>query len=328
MKLAIGLLGIFLAGAPAWALEREPLSLEATIPLGRVSGRIDHLAIDLSRKRLYVAELGNDSVGVVDLRSGKLLRTLTGLSGPQGLVYVPATDQLYVANAGDGSVRIFNGSDMSPAGLIALGNDADNLRLDPLGRFVLAAYANGALAVLDLAQRKNIGDISLRAHPEGFQISHDGQRAYVNVPDNHEIAVVDLVTRKQSATWPTGGLHANFPMSLDESAAGLWVAFRSPRRLVLYDLVSGTPRQTVETCGDIDDVFTDSRRHRVYVVCGDGHVDIWQRQQGASMRVARLVTRVGARTGLYVPELDRLFVAVRASGTEPAAILVYRPSAP
>jgi hypothetical protein len=42
-------------------------------------------------------------------------------------------------------------------------------------------------------------------------------------------------------------------------------------------------------------------------------------------RLARVPTVSGARTSLFVPELDRLFVAVRAGSNEPAAIWVFRP---
>src|SRR5436189_5568988 len=65
-----------------------PLVLEAKIPLGEVSGRIDHLAIDVKRQRLFVAEVGNNSLGVLDLAAGKVLRTIAGLSEPQGVAYV------------------------------------------------------------------------------------------------------------------------------------------------------------------------------------------------------------------------------------------------
>src|ERR1700730_12441565 len=83
-----------------------PLVLEAKIPLGEVSGRIDHLAIDVKRQRLFVAELGNDALGVVDLAAGKVLRTIAGLKEPQGVAYVDFADSIYVANAGDGSVWV------------------------------------------------------------------------------------------------------------------------------------------------------------------------------------------------------------------------------
>src|SRR3954451_9876870 len=106
------------------------LALERKIPLGEVRGRIDHLAIDTKRQRLFIAELGNNSLGVVDLAAGKVLRRIGGLSEPQGAAYVPFADSVFVANAGDGSVRVLGGEDLTPTGRIELGDDADNVRLD------------------------------------------------------------------------------------------------------------------------------------------------------------------------------------------------------
>ena len=100
----------------AQSADTAPLQLEAKIPLGSVRGRIDHMAVDLKRQRLFVAELGNDAVGIIDLENRKLIRTITGLKEPQGVGYEPTTDRLYVANAGDGSVRSFEGSDYKTTG--------------------------------------------------------------------------------------------------------------------------------------------------------------------------------------------------------------------
>jgi YVTN family beta-propeller protein len=116
--------------ASAQSADTCSLQLETKIPLGDVRGRIDHMAVDLKRQRLFVAELGNDSLGVIDFANRKLIRTITGLKEPQGVGYEPATDTIYVANAGDGSVRLFEGSDYNSVGRIELGNDADNIRID------------------------------------------------------------------------------------------------------------------------------------------------------------------------------------------------------
>src|SRR2546426_11764226 len=134
------------------------MQLESKIPLGDVSGRIDHLAIDLSRQRLFVAELGNNTVAVVDLNEQKVQHVITGLKEPQGVGYVPSTDTLYVANAGDGSVRLFQGTDYAAAGQIDLGDDADNIRVDSAANRVFVGYGKGALAVIDGARRSKIGD--------------------------------------------------------------------------------------------------------------------------------------------------------------------------
>jgi DNA-binding beta-propeller fold protein YncE len=121
--------GVAILAAPSWA-SHAPLELEGKIPLGQVRGRIDHLAVDVARQRLFVAEIGNDTVGVVDLAHHVVLRTLTGLHGPHGVGYESSTDTLYVANSGDGVVQIFQGAELAPVGSLDLGEDADNVRIE------------------------------------------------------------------------------------------------------------------------------------------------------------------------------------------------------
>ena len=234
------------------AANAAALELEAKIPLGDVHGRIDHLAIDVKRQRLYVAELGNDTVGVVDLKDRKTVRTLSGLKEPQGIGYVPSIDTVFVANAGDGSVRLFQGAELTPAGQIALGDDADNVRVDDAANRVFVGYGSGALAVIDITKRQKIADIP--------------------------------------------------------------------------GLLDGRLLATVKTCGDADDVFIDAKRKRIYVICGEGVVDVLDAQGESIAETARIPTAGGARTGLFVPELDLLLVAVRASGSSAASVWVFRPS--
>jgi YVTN family beta-propeller protein len=160
------------------AQTETPLLLEAKIPLGEVRGRIDHMAIDLARHRLFVAELGNDSVGIVDLKKREVIQTISGLREPQGLGYVPAMDALYVANAGDGSVRVFAGADYATAGRIDLGEDADNIRVDNAANQILVGYGSGGLAVIDAKTFQRTADIPLPVHPEGFQFDSASGQVY------------------------------------------------------------------------------------------------------------------------------------------------------
>jgi DNA-binding beta-propeller fold protein YncE len=305
--------------------ETAPLQLEAKIPLGDVRGRIDHMAIDLKRQRLFVAELGNGTVGVVDLADRKLIRRIPGLKEPQGVGYEPSTDMLYVANAGDGSVRLFEGADYKSAGQIELGSDADNIRLDAAARRVFIGYGSGALAIIDPATRSKVGDIPVKAHPEGFQIDPDTSQIFVNVPDARGIAVVDRVSQKQIGKWPTPDQGANFPMALDHVRRQVLVIFRSPAELGVFSVTGGKLVATIETCGDADDLFIDAKRGRIYVSCGAGFLDVFELRGEAYRRVARIPTIPGARTSLFVPEMDRLLVAARATSREPAAIWMFHP---
>lgn len=316
-------LGLALVGN-ASAAQSTPLVVESRIALGEVHGRIDHLGVDLKRQRLYVAELGNDSVGVVDLEAGRVVQTLRDLKEPQGIGYEGVSDTLYVANARDGSVRIFKGGDLAPLGSVDLGEDADNVRIDESTHRVWVGYGSGALAVIDPNSRRKVADIPLEAHPESFRLAAAGPEIYVNVPDAGEIAVVDRNAGKQVAAWKTMDLRANYPLALDESGQVL-VVFRHPSRLAVFRARDGRRVQVLETCGDSDDLFVDAKRHRVYVTCGEGVIDVFSRDAGGYHYSGKLATSSGARTSLFVPELDRLYLAVRAGSSAPAAVWVVRP---
>jgi len=325
LLLALGMLpGELRAAEPG----SPPLVLERTIPLPGVSGRIDHMAVDLRRGRLLVAELGNGTVEAIDLATGKVVHRVSGLKEPQGVGYAPRENLIAVASAGDGSVRLFRGDDLASVGTVPLGDDADNVRLDMRANRFVVGYGSGGLATLDPATRSIMGRVKLPAHPEGFQLDPSASRAYVNVPDAGQIAVVDLAIGKQLASWRVPGLRANFPMALDGAGAVLATAFRHPARLVLWDTKNGNVMANLATCDDADDVFFDTKRRRVIVSCGDGTIDVLQQSQDAAdyRLPARIPTQSGARTSLLVPELDRLFVAAPAGllGSN-AAILVFRP---
>jgi hypothetical protein len=299
------------------------LRVEAKIPLGDVRGRIDHTAVDIERRRLFVAELGNNTVGIVDIGQAKVLQVLAGLKEPQGVGYLPATDTLYVANGGDGSLRLFQGLNYIANGRIDLGSDADNVRVDQTRQHVVVGHGDGALSVIDGARRAKIGEVRLPAHPEGFQLDPGTGRAFVNLPNARGIAVADLSSGKVIALWPVGGASANFPMALDSEFSHVLTVFRNPPKLGVFDKSNGSIVRMVEACGDADDVFVDAKRHRVYVSCGAGVIDIFDAR--SYERLSRIPTVSGARTSLFVPELDRLFLAVRAAGSNLAAIWVLRP---
>ena len=305
--------------------EAPTLQLEAKIPLGDVRGRIDHMAVDLARQRLFVAALGHGGVAVVDLKAERLDRIIADLPEPQGVGYDPATDMLYVANGGDGSMRLFKGADFSPAGRIDLGSDADNVRVDSKAGRVFVGHGDGALAILDAVTHKAMVSAALGAHPESFQLDANTDRIFVNVPKLREIDIVDRTTGKQIASWPTAGRSANFAMALDQTRQLVLVAFRSPAELGVFSAAGGKPIASVRTCGDIDDVFVDSRRDHVYLSCGEGFIDVLAADGATYQRAGRIPTVTGARTSLFVPELDRLLLAVPAKWTSGAEIWIFRP---
>ena len=320
------LAGLTLEVSPSTGLAQqdgELLVLESKVPLGAVNGRIDHLGFDAWRKQVFIAELDNNTVGVVDLGSARLLHRISGLSAPQGVDYVPSVDMLFVANGGDGTIRVFKGGDFTPTGLQSLDSDADNVRVDPKTAYVYVGFGAGALAVIDPATRMKIKDIALPAHPESFQINRTTRQIFVNLPNAGSIVVLGKMGDVPQATWSTANDQGNFAMALDEENQRVLVVFRNPPKVSARDIRTGAVVAEHDTCGDVDDVFLDTKRRRVYVTCGDGFIDVLNASADYA-RLDRIVTRRGARTSLFLTSLDRLAVAARANGSEPAELWIYR----
>src|SRR5262249_553609 len=159
----------------------------------------------------------------------------------------------------------------------------------------------------------------LKAHPESFQLGANTNQIFVNLPNTRTVGVVDRLSGQQSAAWPTGNAGGNFPMALDETNRNVIVAFRQPPRLDVFAMASGQKVAERDTCGDSDDVFLDAKRRRVYVSCGAGSIDVFDAGGTSYQRLARIPTVSGARTSLFIPAMDLLALAVRASAREPAA---------
>jgi hypothetical protein len=115
----------------------------------------------------------------------------------------------------------------------------------------------------------------------------------------------------------------NFAMTLNPERKRVLVAFRRPARFVAFDEESGRAVAEAETCGDVDDLFYDASRRRVYIICGSGAVDVREAVSDKYSRIAQIQTVAGARTGLFVPEMNSLFVGVRAHRGEPPAVWRY-----
>jgi len=328
MKLPLFLLPASIAAAACGASTATgidvapPLALERTIALPDVRGRIDHLAWDPARRRLFVAALGNGSVEVIDMAAGRPAGHIAGLQEPQGLAWLESSQELAVASA-DGTVGFYAGATLELVATVNLGEDADNLRIDPQSGALVAGYGSGGLAIIDPVSHQVVRRIALGGHPEGFQL--DGGRAYVNIPDRRQIVAVDLAAGAVVQTWPMGLRLMNFPMSVDRERRLLATAFRLPARLMIIDLPGGGVRQILPTCGDSDDLFFDSRRSRLLVICGAGELRAYNLGPQGYAAAGAAATRTGARTGLWVADQERLFVAARAANGQPAALLVYRP---
>ena len=331
-----GLLGDASAQQAAPAAASTALTLKTRIPLANVNGRMDHLSVDLKGQRLFATAFDNHTLEVIDLKAGRQMRTIADLDEPQGAFYDASTNRLFVAS-GDGAVKIFDGTSFRVLATAKLSSDADNVRFDARSNRVIVGYGgekflngkavrgqgNGALAFLDSTGKETL-EIPVGGHPESFQLEKSGTRVFVNVPDQSEVEVADVVKGTVLAHWPVTACKDNFPMTLDEGHHRLFVGCRMPAGLLVFDTETGKTVASMET-GSSDDIFYDASKSRIYVICREGFIDVFQQQDADRYgKLARYPIARDSGTGFFVADSGTLFVSARRQADgQSGEILVY-----
>ena len=350
---------LFLQAAPA----QTEIGTQCLVPAGivlldGVEGRLDHLAVDVRSQRLFVSGLENHTIEVVDLAKRRRIHEITGISEPQGLIFIPEKNRLIVCSRGDGTCRSFDANTFEEGPWVDLGRNADNVRFDAGAKMIYIGSGGepgtGLLSAMDLASllpAKQGGqpaephspadflfdrprqadpklEIQLPAHPESFQLDPVNRRIYVNVPGEHQIAVLELTPTNLTvaANWPVTVAEKNFPMALNASSGRLYIACRKPPCLASYDTYSGKMLFQTPCVGDADDMFYDAKLKRIYIIGGEGYVDVFQAPRTGEelTRLAHVPTAPCARTGLFIPDLQMVVVARPHTTNGPAAVLLFR----
>lgn len=303
---------------------QQVLQLQKEIEMPGVSGRIDHMDIDIKGQTVYVAALGNNTVEAVDLKTGKIIHTIRGLSEPQGVCYIPKHHELFIANGGTGECLFYSTDTWQRLASVKYDDDADDARYDPGADRVYVGYGSGGIGVIDAASHRQIADIKLPAHPESFQLDARAGKLWVNVPGAAIIGVADLKQRKLTTRWRRLIPGGNFPMAYDSTQHRIVIGYRFPATLKVLDSQTGKEIFSSGMTGDADDLYWDEKTKQILVSGGSGAVDVFKQAGSAAYKeVARIGTRSGARTSLWVPALRIFILAARAVDGHPAGLLIY-----
>lgn len=315
---------------------KQPLRLVQKIAVPNVKGRLDHMEVDDKGKRLFLAGLEQGTFEVIDLKAGKWQRSIPGFKKPQGAIYVPGLNKVFLASGDDGMVRIFRGDTLQLLDPIQLEAGPNRIVYEPHTKTVYVGYGGkdagkdyGEVGIIDAATDKHMGDIKVTAHPSEIILNKSGSTLFVFMSSANQLQVADLAKNKLVATWPVSSQRPG-DAALDESTSRLFVGTRTPPEMIVMDSKSGKEIAHLPTAENMDGVSFDSKRKRIYVSGGreaaDGFVYAYQ-QKGPDQyeTIGKIKTRGGAGTSFWSPELDRFYVAAPANDKEEAAVLVFAP---
>jgi len=320
-KSLIALMFLLPALSPAAELE-----LVQTIPLKGKPGGLDHLALDSKRDRLLVANKANNTLDVVDLKTGTLIKQVPNQTAIQGIAYAPDLDRIFVGLGTNGLCNIFDGESYKAIKTIKFADDADNVRYNPKTQLAYVAHAEKSLGVINAKTNILRADIKLSASAEAFVMEEKRPRLYVTTPSPCQVLVIDTDKNEVVATYPVKAASNSHPIALDEGGHRVYLGCRKEPMIVILDTESGKEIGNVPIPGDVDDVYLDTGRKRLYASCGDGFLAVSKVVDADHLEeVEKVPTAKGAKTSLYLPETGRLYLAVpRQEGKDGPEIRVYQ----
>jgi hypothetical protein len=317
--LVVGVTGLAIPAADSGRLE-----LVRTVQLEGAEGRLDHMAIDARGDRLFVANLSNNSLDVIDLTAGKPVKQIAGQKKIQGVAYAPNLDRIFVGNGADGECRVFDGKTYQLVHTLKM-PDADNVRFDPMTGLVYVGHAEHALTAFDARTFEVRATVKLPGQPEAFQLDSERKRLYVNTVKPSAVTAVDLGKHELAVTFIPGNMEGLYPMALDRAGQRVFVGCRKPAVVLALDGKTLKELWTAEIPGDIDDLFFDAKRKRLYASCGEGFLAILEPKGDRFEVVEKMSTTKLTRTCFFDPESGRLFLGVpRQPGKPGPEIRVYQ----
>ena len=310
----------------AWAASAAELELVQTIPLKGKAGNLDHLALDAKRERLLVANKANNTLDVVDLKAGKLLKQVTNQTGIQGIAYAADIDRVFVGLGTNGLCNVLDGETYRVVKTIKFADDCDNVRYNSKTKMVYVAHAERSLGVISAKTNALKADIKLPASAEGFVLEKKRPRIYLATPLPCLVVVIDTAKNQVVNSFPVktaGGAH---PVALDEANHRLYLGCRNKPKVVVLDTETGKELASAAIPGGVDNLFFDAGRKKLYASCAEGFAAVLKVADADHVEfLEKVQTAKGARTSLLVPSTGRFYVAVpRQPGTEGPEIRVYR----
>lgn len=298
--------------------------LVETIELPGVEGRIDHMDVDVRGQRLFLGALENNSLEVLDLSAGTVVKSIKGLGGPQGVAFVPDNREVFVAARDTGNLVVLDSTTFQEKKRFAFGDEADNLHFLPSMSLLILGYGGGEVAFIDTKSDTLLGTVPAGGHPEGLAGQVSSHRVFVNVPLSGSLLIIDMTTRTVVQKVSPAGLLSNFPITVQESHSRGAYYSHVPSQVTVFDTLSGRTLAQKDAPGDVDDLFFDDKTEALYLVSGSGRLELWSIPlSGPIVSLGSVLTGAGARTGLFSPELHRFFVAVPHRGSQAAKLLVF-----
>lgn len=327
------LLSLAIIGGTAAQTQNSSVRLIHTVTLPGYSGDFDHFAADFDRNRLLLAAEDHGTVEVFDLKTSAHLRTVTGFGNPHSILVRKGVSTVFITDSTKMNATIRDADTYAKKQTVNLTPGSDTAKYDQAsntlyvvtgGKDVDMKTAN--LEAVNPDTGAKLSSITFPDnHVEAMAFTADDPRLFINLTQTNKLAVVDRKSMKLLATWPVPPAQQNAMVAFDSAQHRLYVVCRSPGMVVAMNSDTGAVVDKQPAPLRADEVQYDPKSHRLYVPGGEGYMGIYDTSDPNHLKLAEKVTTApGAKTGLLIPEMHRLFLAVSPGESKATAkVLTY-----
>jgi DNA-binding beta-propeller fold protein YncE len=291
-------------------------------------GGWDYVTVDPATHRLYVTRSSHTQV--IDSESGKILADIAGQKRSHGVAIVPDANRGFISdgggNNGGGAIVIFDLKSNEVLGKIEAPADADGIIYDPASKHVLCVCGDEAKVVAlapDVDPKSGkVEALDLGGKPEFLAADGKG-KAFINLEDKNEVAVVDTKAMKVLAKWPVTPGGSPVGMSMDREKKRLFIGCRNPQKMIVMDAESGKVLGDAAIGAGVDATQFDEGAG--LASCRDGTLAVVRETSPGKFEVSQTVqTKPGARTMGLDPTTHMLYLPTAeylpaANGQRPSA---------
>ncbi|MGO4211735.1 YncE family protein [Terriglobus sp. 2YAB30_2] len=322
-----------LGSALAIAQGASSVKLIQSVDLPGYSGDFDHFAVDFDRNRLLLAAEDHGTLEVFDLKTSAHLKTVSGFGNPHSILVRKGANTVFITDSEKQGATIRDADSYAKKQSVSLTPGSDTSKYDASantlyvvtgGKDVDMKTAN--LEAVNPDTGAKLGSITFQDnHVEAMSFSDGDPRLFINLTQTNTLAVVDRKAMKVLKVWPVPPAKQNAMVAFDPAQHRLYVVCRDPGMVVVMNSDTGAVVSTLSAPLRSDEVQYDATARRLYVPGGEGYMGIYDTSDPDHLKlVEKVKTEPGAKTGVLIPSLHRLFLAVSPGETKAMAkILAY-----
>jgi DNA-binding beta-propeller fold protein YncE len=314
---------------PALLSQQAPtIKLIHSVDLPGYSGDFDHFAVDYDRNRLLLAAEDHGTLEVFDLKTSDHLRTVAGFGNPHSILVRKGAPTVLITDSEKQGATLRDAETYDKKESVVLTPGSDTSKYDAAAN-VLYVVTGGKDVDMKTANLEavnpdtgaKLGSLTFDDnHVEAMAFVENDPRLFINLAQTNKIAVVDRKTLKLIALWPVTPAKQNAMISFDPAQHRLYVVCRDPGMVVVMNSDTGKIVDTQPAPLRSDDEQYDAEKHQLYVPGGEGYMGVYDASDPDHLKLVKKVeTAPGAKTGLLVAPLHRLFLAVSPGETKATA---------